>query len=115
LLKKNPKYSKRINYDALKDLFVDNDALPNMIAVGDEGKDDEDLFAILQNDKGDEEAGELVIEEEGGGVGMIRPATPSLPEVPAIGEEEGDEDADGEDESDKGDDIGWEEAYEQEV
>jgi transcription factor IIIB 90 kDa subunit len=101
LIKKNPKYSKRINYDALKDLFVDG---------GDE-KDDNGLYTIDDKSDGEEM---LVIEEEGGGVGL------AVGEPPRPGE--GEEDADGDvdpdvDGSEKGDEVevGWEDAYEQEV
>lgn len=89
LIKKNPKYSKRINYDALKDLFVDGESgdgrgrshrhrgadldtdgnagglVPLNIDLDD--KDEDDLFRI--DDKSDGE-GALVIEEGGGGVGL---------------------------------------------
>ncbi|KAG1826262.1 cyclin-like protein [Suillus subaureus] len=101
LIKKNPKYSKRINYDALKDLFVDGPQAPSL--------DDKDNLYTM-DDKSDGE-GIIVLEEDGGGIGSQRP-TPQL-----LREEQGEEGED--DESEKGDDhvtdMGWEEAYEQEV
>lgn len=88
LIKKNPKYSKRINYDALKDLFVDGPQVPSL--------DDKDNLYTM-DDKSD-----------GEGIGSQQP-TPRLEHI-----EEGEDD-----ESEKGDDhitdVGWEEAYEQEV
>lgn len=100
LIKKNPKYSKRINYDALKDLFVDGPQAPSL-------DDKDNLYTI--DDKGDGE-GMIVLEEDGGGIGSQRPA-------PRLHREQGEEGED--DESEKGDDhvtdVGWEEAYEQEV
>lgn len=101
LIKKNPKYSKRINYDALKDLFVDGPQAPSL-------DDKDNLYTI--DDKGDGE-GMIVLEEGGGGIGSQRPA-PRLHREEQV--EEGEDD-----ESEKGDDhvpdVGWEEAYEQEV
>lgn len=101
LIKKNPKYSKRINYDALKDLFVDGPQAPSL-------DDKDNLYTI--DDKGDGE-GLIVLEEGGGGIGSQRPA-PRLHREEQV--EEGEDD-----DSEKGDDhvpdVGWEEAYEQEV
>ncbi|THH07342.1 hypothetical protein EW146_g9345, partial [Bondarzewia mesenterica] len=89
LLKKSAKYSKRINYNALKDLFDGDD------------KDDDHQLYTMEDDK--EEDG-VVVEEAGGG---------------AVGRKEeygGDEDAEGDEEgSEKGDEYGWEDAYEQEI
>lgn len=101
LIKKNPKYSKRINYDALKDLFVDGPQAPSL-------DDKDNLYTI--DDKGDGD-GLIVLEEGGGGIGSQRPA-PRLHREEQV--EEGEDD-----DSEKGDDhvpdVGWEEAYEQEV
>jgi transcription factor IIIB subunit 2 len=101
LIKKNPKYSKRINYDALKDLFVDGPQAPSL-------DDKDNLYTI--DDKGDGE-GMIVLEEDGGGIGSQRQA----PRLHREEQGEGGED----DESEKGDDhvtdVGWEDAYEQEV
>jgi len=107
LIKKNPKYSKRINYDALKDLFVDGrQVVPSL-------DDKDDLYTM--DDKSDGE-GMMVLEEGGGGIGSQRSVTTTrLPREEQ--EEQGDERED--EESEKGDDhvvdIGWEDAYEQEV
>ena len=84
LIKKNPKYSKRINYDALKDLFTDADTgspVPLIKMSGtpdlDRGPDDEQE----QEDDGgetdhgsvyplsDAEGISVIVEEGGGGVG----------------------------------------------
>jgi transcription factor IIIB subunit 2 len=101
LIKKNPKYSKRINYDALKDLFVDGPQAPSL-------DDKENLYTMDDTKDGE---GMTVLEEDGGDIGTQRSA-PRL-----LREEQGDEGDD--DESEKGDDhitdVGWEEAYEQEV
>ncbi|KAH8996208.1 BRF1-domain-containing protein [Lactarius akahatsu] len=93
LLKQNARYSKRINYDALKDLFTD--------------EKDEDLLYTL--DEKDEDQN-VVVEEGGGRVGAH-----ALPRrlIDAVDLQPDLDDADG---SDKGDDYGgWEDTYEQEV
>lgn len=121
LIKKNPKYSKRINYDALKDLFVDGGGLPSFTAnmsTGNDDKDDADLYT-MGDDKSDGE-GMVIIEEEGGTV-AVAPRLPSASgQKGAAGlADRGDADADGDmdegSDDDKGDDIGWEDVYEQEV
>jgi transcription factor IIIB subunit 2 len=91
LLKQNARYSKRINYDALKDLFTD------------EKEEEEGSMLYTMDDK------EIV--EEGGGrigghAGLID--TGGLQADPDV------EDADGSDKDDYGD-GGWEDSYEQEV
>ncbi|OJA07627.1 hypothetical protein AZE42_01124 [Rhizopogon vesiculosus] len=106
LIKKNPKYSKRINYDALKDLFVDGrQVVPSL-------DDKDDLYTM--DDKSDGE-GMMVLEEGGGGIRSQRSVTATR--LPREEQEQGDERED--EESEKGDDhvvdIGWEDAYEQEV
>ncbi|KAI0319705.1 hypothetical protein OF83DRAFT_1108926 [Amylostereum chailletii] len=60
LLKKNSKYSKRINYDALKDLFADGGE--------EESKNDGPLYT-MDDDKEEGDADDYVVEEGGGGVG----------------------------------------------
>lgn len=102
LLKKNAKYSKRINYDALKNLFVGGG---NQNIDLDE-KDD--LYSI--DDKMEDG---IIVEEGGGGVGNQKPPwTASRDGLPNTTHER-------EEESDKGDDedpyVGWDEVYEQEV
>lgn len=143
LIKKNPKYSKRINYDALKDLFADSnnsraqlDAISRdaaLLVPGNVDLDDkEDDLYHIDADKSDGEgfaSGAEVVEEVGGSVGMaknIATHTGHGEEVRELGaasgqsegEEAIDEDAEGEEytEFDKGDEeFGWEEGYEQEV
>ncbi|GJE90501.1 CYCLIN and BRF1 domain-containing protein [Phanerochaete sordida] len=77
LLKKNPRYSKRINYDALRDLF---DGAPG----GDEKLED---AAALWHMDDDADAGVLV-EEGGGGVGMAPAAAGPSKAVGAEAHEE---------------------------
>ncbi|KIY66450.1 BRF1-domain-containing protein [Cylindrobasidium torrendii FP15055 ss-10] len=85
LLKKNPKYSKRINYDALKDMFVQ-----------DNRKSEEPLYKL--DDKDDPS---VVVEEEDGFAGPLKPGLPE------------EEDEDGFNHHDGG--ISFEDAYQQEV
>ena len=111
MLKKNPKYSKRINYDALKDLFVESGGPPSLAAAMglNEDKDDADLYQI-GDDKSD--GGDMVIIEEAAGA----VSAPVEDGPPILGE--GDLDADGEvDEGSEGggEVISWEDAYEQEI
>jgi transcription factor IIIB subunit 2 len=99
LLKQNARYSKRINYDALKDLFTD------------EKDEDDDGTLYTIHDK-EEDATGVVVEEGGGRVG-------GRAGLIDVGELQPDpDDADYGDGSDKGDDYGdgtWEDTYEQEV
>ena len=102
LIKKNPRYSKRINYEALKELFVES---PPVITHS------------FQNDMKMEEnlpeTGDMVLlEEEGGGVGVLNN------NKQVLAAPEADEDAEGEE--DLGDGFGagageWDDFYEQEV
>ncbi|KAH7915131.1 BRF1-domain-containing protein [Hygrophoropsis aurantiaca] len=112
LMKKNPKYSKRINYDALKDLFVDGGPTPG--ANMDDDKDDDGLYTMDDKSDGEEM---VVIEESGGGVGSQPQGSSGRPK-PLIDDNLG-EAEDEEEGSDKGDDepmdTGWEDAYEQEA
>jgi transcription factor IIIB subunit 2 len=120
LIKKNPKYSKRINYDALKDLFVDGGVpgsfkLPMNMGLGMDDKDDDDLYTIGADDKsdGDGGMGMVVIQEEPGTVSVapVPAASGPRPRLPELEED----DVDADEGSEKGDDVGWEDAYEQEV
>ena len=132
LIKRNPKYSKRINYNALKDLFTDDGAAFQMPAGdGEEGKDDDEgALLYTMDDKSDGEGMLVVDEPGGGGVGKAKSRSASL--VPNLGaavpgtsaaggggEGEGDdeEDAEGEEdvEEEKDDTYGEWDAYEQEV
>jgi transcription factor IIIB subunit 2 len=122
LIKKNPKYSKRINYDALKDLFVDGgvpSSLPINTTLGVDDKDDDDkddgLYTIGLDDKSDGEGTGMVIIQEEPGVVSVTPASGSRSNVPGLEEDNMNADADGDEGSEKGDDLGWEDVYEQEV
>ncbi len=89
LLKQNARYSKRINYDALKDLFTDE-------------KDEDTLYTL---DEKEEDRNLVVVEEGGGRVGGHAPRLLDAGELqPEL------DDAD----DDYGD-TGWEDTYEQEV
>ncbi|KAL0068943.1 transcription factor TFIIIB subunit brf1 [Marasmius tenuissimus] len=99
LIKKNPKYSKRINYDALKDLFIDTGPVPF---------DDKDDGLYTMDDKDDKDDGEgtlVVIEDDPGG-GMPPPKPPQEPDPEE--DDKGDEDED----MPMG---GWDDGFEQEV
>jgi transcription factor IIIB subunit 2 len=91
LLKQNARYSKRINYDALKDLFTD------------EKEEEEGSMLYTIDDK-------EIVEEGGGRIG----GHTGLIDTGGLQADPDDvDDADG---SDKGDDYGgWEDTYEQEV
>ncbi|KAI8985592.1 hypothetical protein BD414DRAFT_488591 [Trametes punicea] len=126
LIKKNPKYSKRINYNALKDLFTDDGSSFQMPAE-EESKEDEGLYTLDDKDEGE---GMIIVEEAGGGIGQVRQpksrSTSLVPGVAAVAATEDipegieDEDAEGEEDveeggSDKDDAYGEWDAYEQEV
>ena len=134
LIKKNPKYSKRINYNALKELFTDEGPSFHLPGADDDKDDDGGLYTM--DDKGDGE-GMLIVEEGGGGVGQARQiksksrsaslvpgAQTSAVPTPGKGLadiHEGDEEEDAEGEEDveedaeKDDTYGEWDAYEQEV
>jgi transcription factor IIIB subunit 2 len=106
LLKQNARYSKRINYDALKDLFTDEKA---------EDDDDDGSGGALYTLDEKEEDASVLVEEGGGRVGGHGHAAGGG--LIGAGELLHD-DADDGDGSDKGDDygdVGWEDTYEQEV
>ncbi|KAG6844390.1 hypothetical protein H0H87_007202 [Tephrocybe sp. NHM501043] len=120
LLKKNPKYSKRINYDALKDLFIEGGGPPVVAAhmgLGEE-KDEADLYTFGDDKDDDGATNMVIIQEEAGSVG-VTPA-PSAPTRKIPGDEILGDDADADAEADEGSDYGageggWEDAYEQEI
>ena len=123
LLKKNPKYSKRINYDALKDLFVQSGGLPSMAAnmtTGDDDKDDEDLYT-MDDDKNDGEGGlmpTVIVEDEPGTVvltPMKETEKPRKKGILALEDADIDDEGSDDDKDDDDDGRGWEDAYEQEV
>jgi transcription factor IIIB 90 kDa subunit len=101
LLKQNARYSKRINYDALKDLFTDE-----------KDEDNDGKLYTIHDDKDEEIAPSVVVEEGGGRVGghadLINAA--ELQRDPEYMD-----DGDGSDKGNDYGDIGWEDTYEQEV
>lgn len=136
LLKKNPKYSKRINYDALKDLFEGDSADTSILRTDGRGGDmdieekEDYMWRLDDNEKSDGEGalsvggGAVVVEEGGGGVGQVggerKSGNGDVEEHPgdiSAGETLGDDDAYGEDDLDEKEDggYGWDEGYEQEV
>ncbi|KAJ7334697.1 BRF1-domain-containing protein [Mycena albidolilacea] len=117
LLNKSHKYSKRINYDALRHLLVEGPSLDE--------KDDDQLYTL--DDKSDGEGMSMLVIEEAPGTVVSAPPPKPKPKkalniaarVATAGngnvDVDGDEDMDPEEGSDKGEDVGWEDAYEQEV
>ena len=133
LIKKNPKYSKRINYNALKELFTDEGPSYQLPGAEEDKDDDGGLYTI--DDKSDGE-GMLIVEEGGGGVGQVHRAksksrsaslVPGTSGVPPprktlqphdVHEGDDEEDAEGEEDvedAEKDDTYGEWDAYEQEV
>ncbi|KAF4594064.1 transcription factor TFIIIB subunit brf1 [Pleurotus pulmonarius] len=114
LIKKNPKYSRRINYDALKDLF--GDAGGPGPSRGDDDKDDGEELYQMGDDKSDDGGeGPVMVIEEAGSVAAARPAEEAARHG-IHGVNGNNEDGDGSDKSD--DEAGpmhWEDVYEQEV
>ncbi|KAJ3714634.1 BRF1-domain-containing protein [Lentinula guzmanii] len=111
LIQKNPKYSKRINYDALKDLFVGGEP-PNgrsvdfdPAGVGDASMNLDDANLYTMDDKDDKDDTELIVIEEDGIVGATL----------GHSRDGHDGDADGDGDGDDGEVGGWEDAYEQEA
>lgn len=117
LIKKNPRYSKRINYDALRDLFDGSGP-----ADIDEKIDAEGGLWRLDPDEEDQEMPAGVVIEEGGGVVGLKPppkpgkvdaAGPPSGSGQAVADLDQEEYVEG---SDKGEDYVEEwDAYEQEV
>jgi hypothetical protein len=102
MVKKNPKYSKRINYDALAGLL----AGPLGVDV-DKDKDADAEMAIVDEDARD-------YTPPGARVAAPRAATEDVGKEPfELPEEDEDEADDGKD--DFGADGGWEDAFEQEA
>ncbi|KAF7361246.1 BRF1-domain-containing protein [Mycena sanguinolenta] len=114
LLNKSSKYSKRINYDALRHLLVEGPSLDD--------KSDDQLYTL--DDKSDGEGMGMLVIEEGPGTVVSAPPPKSKPKKAGLvaqaaagnaePEADADEDMDPEEGSDK-EDVGWEDAYEQEV
>ncbi|KAF8622041.1 hypothetical protein AX15_007325 [Amanita polypyramis BW_CC] len=120
LVKKNPKYSRRINYNALKELFVDSGGLPSLTEAMTTGEDEKDDRELLEMDDGKDDAEPQLIVEEGT-VGVVS-ATPTnatgdtgqtLSGKHAFDEEDGEGESD--DEKDEPINYTWEDAYEQEI
>ncbi|TBU37838.1 hypothetical protein BD309DRAFT_973156 [Dichomitus squalens] len=130
LIKKNPKYSKRINYNALKELFTDDS--PSFQLPGTEEDKDDEGGLYTMDDKSDGE-GMLIVEEGGGGVGQapqsksrsasLVPGANALPisrkGTAVVHEGDDEEDAEGEEDveedAEKDDTYGEWDVYEQEV
>jgi transcription factor IIIB 90 kDa subunit len=125
MLKKNPKYSKRINYDALKDLFVDGVDIGAFANMDDKTDKDEDLpleggdqtleglYPMDDKSEGGGDAPMVIIEENNA------PVPPNQPGNDDDKDADVDVDADADAEMDaEGDlDTGWGDdyGYEQEV
>lgn len=118
LIKKNPRYSKRINYDALRDLF--DGAGPSGTTEDEKLNMNGDMWT-LDPEKEDEIG--VVIEEGGGAVGMTPTAPPDAmeddteqPLTSVQGTNEADFDDMYAEGSDKGEEyVGDWDVYEQEV
>ncbi|PPQ97695.1 hypothetical protein CVT26_001878 [Gymnopilus dilepis] len=117
LIKKNPKYSKRINYDALKNLFIESGGSPSIAAkmtTGDDDKDEAELYTF-DDDKTDQDGPTVIVEEEPGTVSLKpveEPIKPRKKDILSRGDVDMDEE---ESDEDKDDGIDWEDAYEQEL
>ncbi|KAJ7226248.1 hypothetical protein B0H12DRAFT_1149243 [Mycena haematopus] len=113
LLNKSHRYSKRINYDALRHLLVEGPSLDD--------KTDDQLYTL--DDKSDGEGMGMLVIEEAPGTVVSAPPPKSKPKKAGLAahaaagnvEADADDDMDPEEGSDKGEDVGWEDAYEQEV
>jgi hypothetical protein len=104
MVKKNPKYSKRINYDALAGLLS--------TAPGASDKDD-----LLRFDDKDEDGMDIVDEDAAAPpLKVPRATTEDVGKEPfSLGEDGEDEDEDVHGKDDFGGDGGWEDAFEQEA
>jgi len=118
LVKKNPKFSRRLNYDHLKEL-IDGGHSPSISNTAiDDDKDEADLFT-MDDDKSDGEGvinPAMIVEEEPGTV-VSRAPTESTTrrKNPSLPPEDVDIDDEGSEEEKDDDLLGWEDAYEQEV
>lgn len=122
MIKKNPKYSKRINYDALKDLFVTPPSFSQSLNTITDDKGGDNLYIMGMADKSDDD-GEgtplVIIREDIGVVASSKPKSGTKqanmrlltddPEVASDDNKYDDEKYDG--------DAGWEaeDMYEQEI
>ncbi|KIY49808.1 cyclin-like protein [Fistulina hepatica ATCC 64428] len=105
LLQENARFSRRINYDALKGLFGDDSNNAQDDFKGTPTLDNQDELYTL-DDKSDGEG--MVVVEEAGGAVSSKPAAP---------DDDKDEGADSDEDEDHKTDMypSWEEAYQQEL
>ncbi|KAF5390085.1 hypothetical protein D9757_003889 [Collybiopsis confluens] len=120
LIKKNPKYSKRINYDALKDLFIDSndkdedagvDAF-NVNGTATDHMDVNDAELYTMDDRDAKDDTELVVIEDNDD---NPPPPPPLPPPEEDEEDDGYGDGDGDGDDAMLDNGTWDEPYQQEV
>jgi len=117
LVKKNLKYSRRINYNALKELFVDSGGLPSLADAMTTGEDEKDDTELIQMEDGKEDAEPQLIVEEEGTVGVVSAVSAGAASN-AKKRAYDDEDGEGESDDEKDEPImnyAWEDAYEQEI
>lgn len=115
LVKKNLKYSRRINYNALKELFVDSGGLPSLAETMTTGMDEKDDTELIQMEdgKGDTEP-QLIVEE--GTVGVVSAvSTGATSDARKRGYDDEDGEGESDDEKDEPMNYAWEDAYEQEI
>ncbi|TFK35862.1 hypothetical protein BDQ12DRAFT_668240 [Crucibulum laeve] len=117
LIKKNSKYSKCINYNTLKDLFVKGGGLLSFTAVmttSNDNKDNNDLYIMGMGDKSNSNGMMVIVKEE---PGTVATAPPKMVELwqkrPTLNDNNLDAEEPSKDEKD--DSYGWDDGYEQEV
>ncbi|KAF8345136.1 BRF1-domain-containing protein [Amanita rubescens] len=115
LVKKNLKYSRRINYNALKELFVDSGGLPSLAETMTTGMDEKDDTELIQMEDGKGDTEPQLIVEEGtvGVVSAVSTGAASDARKRAYDDEDGEGESD--DEKDEPMNYAWEDAYEQEI
>ncbi|OCB90255.1 hypothetical protein A7U60_g2545 [Sanghuangporus baumii] len=123
MVKTSTKYSRKINYEALQNLFASDTNVSNLVPPAEVDLDEKEDYMYTFDDKSDGETMTVVVEEGGGGVGVAAKASSpkgdtSLKGLQAVSEPEGEEDGEGEEIelSEKGDEeYAWDEEYQQEV
>ncbi|OCB90256.1 hypothetical protein A7U60_g2546 [Sanghuangporus baumii] len=123
MVKTSTKYSRKINYEALQNLFASDTNVSNLVPPAEVDLDEKEDYMYTFDDKSDGENMTVVVEEGGGGVGVAAKASSpkgdtSLKGLQAVSEPEGEEDGEGEEIelSEKGDEeYAWDEEYQQEV
>ncbi|KAL5501199.1 BRF1 [Sanghuangporus vaninii] len=123
MVKKSTKYSRKINYEALQNLFASDTNVSGLVPPAEVDLDEKEDYMYTFDDKSDGENMTVVVEEGGGGVGVAAKASSPkgdtlLKGLQAVSEPEGEEDGEGEEIelSEKGDDeYAWDEEYQQEV